>query len=306
MNGVLVIDKPEDFTSFDVVAVVRGMTGEKKIGHTGTLDPMATGVLLLLLGKAAKAADLLPDTEKEYRAHFRFGTRTDTGDSTGTVVETDDQPVSRETLQNALANFQGELQQIPPMYSAVSVGGKRLYQLAREGKEVERKARTIYVSRCELEEYNEETREGVLVVACSKGTYIRTLIEDIAAAVGSHGVMTALRRTRACGFNIEEATPLLELKQMAEREELWKVLQKALLSVDTLFRDEPCVTVSRAQAARFCNGGSLSMDRVRMPKIALNGETRFRVYREDGEFLGLAMANPEQQELRFVKRFSEV
>lgn len=305
MNGVLVIDKPEGFTSFDVVAVVRGLTREKKIGHTGTLDPMATGVLLLLLGRAAKAADLLPDTDKEYRAHFRLGERTDTGDRTGEVLQTDATPVTRETLQSVLHRFVGTISQIPPMYSAVSVGGKRLYQLAREGKEIERKPREIHVSRCELEAYDEQTREGVLLVACSKGTYIRTLIEDIAAAAGTLGVMTDLRRTRACGFSVEEATPLLELKAMTEQKELWQVLQQALLPVDTLFREEPCVTVSRAQAARFCNGGSLSMDRLRMPKINLTEPTRFRVYRDDGEFLGLSLADPEQQELRFVKRFSE-
>lgn len=306
MNGVLVIDKPKDFTSFDVVAVVRGLTREKKIGHTGTLDPMATGVLLLLLGRAAKAADLLSDTDKEYRAHFRLGERSDTGDCTGTVVERNDVAVSKEQLQEALQSFQGELEQIPPMYSAVSVGGKRLYELARKGIEVERKPRKIYLSRCELEEYHEETREGVLLVACSKGTYIRTLIEDIAAAVGTVGLMTDLCRTRACGFSIDEATPLLELKEMAEHEQLWKVLQKSLLPVDTLFREDPPVTVSRAQAGRFLNGGSLSLERLRMPKLELADGMRMRVYREDGEFLGLAAVNLQRQELRFVKRFLEV
>lgn len=306
MNGVLVIDKPRDFTSFDVVAVVRGLTKEKKIGHTGTLDPMATGVLLLLLGRAAKAADLLPDTDKEYRAAFRLGERTDTGDCTGTVQERDDSPVSKEQLEAALKGFQGELDQVPPMYSAVSVGGRRLYKLAREGVEVEREPRKIFISRCVLEQYDERTREGVLTVACSKGTYIRTLIEDIAAAVGTLGVMTGLRRTRACGFSVEEAIPLLELKAMAEQEELWRVLQKALLPVDTLFRDDPSVTVSRAQAARFLNGGSLSLQRLRLPRIALTADTRFRVYRDDGEFLGLSRVDQELQELRFLKRFSEL
>lgn len=305
MNGVLVIDKPQDFTSFDVVAVVRGLTHEKKIGHTGTLDPMATGVLLLLLGRAAKAADLLPDTDKEYRAAFRFGERTDTGDSTGKVLLRDDAAVPKEKLKETLRGFQGEIDQVPPMYSAVSVGGKRLYQLAREGMEIEREPRKVFISRCALEEYDEESREGVLTVSCSKGTYVRTLIEDIARAAGTVGVMTGLRRTRACGFSVEEAIPLLELKAMAEREELWRALQKALRPVDTLFRTDPAVTVSRAQAARFLNGGSLSLQRLRMPKIALTKETRFRIYRDDGEFLGLSRADPEQQELRFLKRFSD-
>lgn len=306
MNGVLLIDKPQDFTSFDVVAVVRRMTNEKKIGHTGTLDPMATGVLLLLLGRAAKAADLMPDTDKEYRAAFRLGERADTGDSTGRILARDDVPVSKERLKETLRRFQGEIDQIPPMYSAVSVGGKRLYQLARKGIEIEREPRKIFISRCTLEQYDEEKREGVLTVACSRGTYVRTLIEDIARAAGTMGVMTGLRRTRACGFSAEEAIPLLELKAMAEREELWRALQKALRPVDTLFRSDPAVTVSRAQAARFLNGGSLSMQRLRMPKIVLTRDTRFRVYRDDGEFLGLSRADPEQRELRFLKRFSDV
>lgn len=305
MNGVLLIDKPQDYTSFDVVAVVRGLTREKKIGHTGTLDPMATGVLVLLLGRAAKAADLLPDTDKEYRASFRLGERTDTGDSTGTLLGQDDVLVSKEKIEEAVKGFQGEIEQIPPMVSAVSVGGKRLYELARKGIEVERAARKVFISRCTLEEYDEQKREGVLTVACSKGTYVRTLIEDIARAAGTMGVMTALRRTRACGFSVEETTPLLELKAITDKDELAQRLQSALRPVDTLFRDEPEVTVSPAQAARFCNGGSLSVQRLRMPRIALTNGTRFRVYREDGTFLGLSKADPERGELRFLKRFSD-
>ena len=305
MNGVLLIDKPQDYTSFDVVAVMRGLTREKKIGHTGTLDPMATGVLVLLLGRAAKAADLLLDTDKEYRASFRLGEKTDTGDSTGKVLEQDDAPVSRETLEEAIGKFQGEIEQIPPMVSAVSVGGKRLYELARKGIEVEREPRKVFISRCALETYDEKTREGMLTVACSKGTYIRTLIEDIARAAGTVGVMTALRRTRACGFFAEETTPLLELKAITDQDALAQKLQSILRPVDTLFRDEPEVTVSPAQAARFCNGGSLSVQRLRMPRIALTGGTRFRIYGDDGTFLGLAKADPERGELRFVKRFSD-
>ena len=151
MNGVIILDKPQDFTSFDAVAVMRGLAKERKIGHTGTLDPMATGVLPLLLGRAAKAADLLPDTAKEYRAAFRFGERTDTGDATGKTVETDSRAVSRNSLDLALDGFRGQISQIPPMYSAVSVHGKRLYELARKGIEVEREARKIYIEELVLE-----------------------------------------------------------------------------------------------------------------------------------------------------------
>ena len=299
MDGIIVLDKPADFTSFDGVAVLRGLAKERKIGHTGTLDPMATGVLPLLLGRAAKAADLLPDTEKAYRAEFRLGEHRDTGDVTGKVLDQDDTPVSREILQAALENFQGELFQIPPMYSAVSVGGKRLYELARKGIEVEREPRKITVSELVLERYEESTREGVLLVTCSKGTYIRVLIEDIAKAAGTCGTMTALRRTYACGFSEQDALPIEELRRLAAEEKLHTVLRP----VESLFGDYPGVQVTPAQKTRFCNGGSLSVERLKMPRIALIDGLRFSVYGADGQFLGLAQANVEKNELRFLKKF---
>ncbi len=297
MNGVIILDKPPDFTSFDAVQVMRGLTHEKKIGHTGTLDPMATGVLPLLLGRAAKAAELLPDTEKEYRAGFRLGERRDTGDITGAVVETDSAPVSEKELKAAMKGFLGEIGQIPPMYSAVSIGGKRLYTLARKGIEVERKPRRITISRLELLEYDREKREGVLLAVCSKGTYIRVLLEDIARAAGSCGTMTSLRRTRACGFSETEALPLEELKKRAEGGSLGSVLR----STESLFEEYPAVTVTPAQAVRFCNGGSLSMNRLKMPRTALQEGDRLCVYEAGGRFLGLAKADPRQGELLFLK-----
>ncbi len=302
MNGVLIIDKPPDFTSFDVVAVVRGLTHEKKIGHTGTLDPMATGVLPLLLGRAAKAADLLPDTDKEYRAGFRLGERRDTGDVTGEVIRQDGVPVSRDRLEQAMKGFRGEIDQIPPMYSAVSVGGKRLYQLARQGIEVERKPRRITVSRLELESYDEQKREGVLTASCSKGTYIRVLCEDIAAAAGSCGTMTSLRRVRACGFSEADVVSLETLREKAASG-AW---ESVLRPVESLFSDDPAVRVSPAQAARFCNGGALSMDRLRMPRTVLAPNGRICVYDSGGRFLGLAKADLERSELRFLKLFAEL
>lgn len=254
-----------------------------------------------MLGRAAKAADLLPDTDKEYRARFRLGERRDTGDVTGTVVETSAAAVSREELEAAMERFRGEIEQVPPMYSAVSVNGKRLYELARQGIEVERKPRKIVISRLELVEYDETAREGSLLAACSKGTYIRVLIEDLAKAAGSCGTMTALRRTRACGFSEEEAHPLEEWKALAARGEL----RRALRPVESLFLDYPGVGVSPAQAARFCNGGSLAMDRIRMPRVTVVPDMRFRVYGPDQRFLGLSRADPERGELRFLKLFAE-
>lgn len=302
MNGVLVVDKPGGFTSFDVVAVARGLSHEKKIGHTGTLDPLATGVLPLLLGRAAKAADLLPDTDKVYRAAFRLGERRDTGDVTGEIVETDEIPISREKLEKAMEPFRGEIQQLPPMYSAVSVNGKRLYELARKGLEVERKPRPVTIFRLELEHYDPAAREGIFAVVCSKGTYIRALIEDIARGAGTCGTMTALRRVRACGFSEEEAISLDRLKELAAEGKLFQVLRP----VDSLFEEYPAVTVSQAQAARFQNGGSLAMERVKLPRITLRAGARLRIYRPGGSFLGLAEADPEQGQLKFLKLFTEV
>ena len=286
MNGILILDKPQGFTSFDAVAVLRGLAREKKIGHTGTLDPMATGVLPVLLGRAAKALNFLPDTDKEYTAAFRLGERRDTGDITG-----------QEALEAALPAFRGEILQVPPMYSAVSVGGKRLYELARKGLEVERQARPVTVSALELLSYDAQSREGRLRVACSKGTYIRVLIEDIAKAAGSCGTMTALRRVRACGFGEGDARSLEELKALAAEGRL----EEALLPVERLFGEYPAVWVSPAQAQRFQNGGALDLARLRR----VPPEGLCRVKGPQGLFLGLGRVEPEAGQLRFVKSFLE-
>ena len=170
MNGVLVIDKPRDFTSFDVVAVIRGVCGTKKVGHTGTLDPMATGVLPVLLGNATKAQSLMPDSDKAYEAEFMLGVRTDTLDITGNVTAKKDARMRFEDVDGVLDGFRGEIMQLPPMYSAVSVDGKRLYDLARQGIEVEREKRAVTIERLELLSFDENTQTGRLSVYCSKGT----------------------------------------------------------------------------------------------------------------------------------------
>ncbi len=302
MNGVIILDKPAGFTSFDAVAVMRGLAHEKKIGHTGTLDPMATGVLPLLIGRAAKAADLLPDTDKEYMAGFRLGERFDTGDVTGRVIERSPARVSREELLRVLEGFRGDVMQVPPMYSAVSVGGQRLYKLARQGIEIEREARRIHIGALELTEFDENAQSGVLTVACSKGTYIRALIEDIAGAAGTLGVMTSLRRVRACGFTEDDAVALEDLRTLSAGGKLDTVLRP----VETLFGDYPAVGVSTAQAARFCNGGGLDIGRLRMPRIALREGQRFCVFGPEGRFLGLAAVRTERNELGFLKLFAEI
>lgn len=300
MTGVLILDKPADFTSFDAVAVCRRLCHERKIGHTGTLDPMATGVLPLLLGKATRAASLLEDTDKEYEAGFRLGVSTDTEDSTGKVLETSDTPVSRELLESLLPRFRGEIMQVPPMYSAVSKDGKRLYELARKGIEVERDARPVTIFKLELIEYHEETREGKLTVSCSKGTYIRTLIADLAKAAGSLGVMTALRRTKACGFTLADAITLDEAKALSEA----GTLEEKLRPVESLFAHLSAVTVSGAQATRFGNGGQLDLKRIPAfrKQNPPDGEI-VRVRGEKGEFLGLGQVQAEKGWLAILKLF---
>lgn len=297
MNGIIILDKPSGFTSFDAVAVLRGLSHQKKIGHTGTLDPMATGVLPILLGRAAKALNFLPDTDKEYVASFRLGERRDTGDITGEVVEQSPAPVALEALEAALPRFRGEILQVPPMYSAVSVGGKRLYELARKGLEVDRPARPVTISRLELLSYDPQTKEGSLRVGCSKGTYIRALIEDLARAAGSCGAMTALRRTSACGFSQEDAHSLEALKALAAEGRL----EEALLPVEGLFALYPAVRVSPAQATRFQNGGGLDLARLRgVPEGGL-----CRVKSPQGLFLGLGQVDRARGEMKFVKSFLE-
>ena len=300
MTGVLILDKPADFTSFDAVAVCRRLCHERKIGHTGTLDPMATGVLPLLLGKATRAASLLEDTDKEYEAGFQLGVSTDTEDSTGKVLETSDTPVSRELLESLLPRFRGEIMQVPPMYSAVSKDGKRLYELARKGIEVERDARPVTIFKLELIEYHEETREGKLMVSCSKGTYIRTLIADLAKAAGSLGVMTALRRTKACGFTLADAITLDEAKALSEA----GTLEEKLRPVESLFAHLPAITVSGAQTARFGNGGQLDLKRIPAfrKQNPPDGEI-VRVRGEKGEFLGLGQVQAEKGWLAILKLF---
>ena len=202
MNGVLCIDKPEGMTSFDVIARLRRITHTRRIGHTGTLDPMATGLLPVLFGTATKACDLMPESGKRYRAAFQLGFTSDTEDIWGTLSPTGAAFPEKEAVEAALVPFRGEILQLPPMYSALSVGGKRLYELAREGKTVERTPRPVTISRLDLLAYDAVSGRGELDVACSKGTYIRTLCADLGASLGTGAVMAALRRTEACGFTL--------------------------------------------------------------------------------------------------------
>lgn len=299
MDGVIIVDKPRDFTSFDVVAVMRRLCGQKKIGHTGTLDPMATGVLPLLLGKATRAASLLEDTDKEYEAGFRLGYSTDTQDVTGKTLRQSSRRVNREQVEAALAAFRGDILQTPPMYSAVQINGRRLYDLARQGIEVEREARPVTIYQLELTDFDEEAQSGTLNVRCSKGTYIRTICADIGEALGTFGVMSSLRRTAAAGFRLADSVTLDEARELSAQ----GTLENKVLPVETLFENRPALTVSPGQARRFGNGGALSLDRISILRQDCTDGAFFRVNSPEGEFLGLGQVSAEAQELKVLRLF---
>lgn len=300
MNGVLCIDKPEKMTSFDVIARLRRITHTRKIGHTGTLDPMATGLLPVLFGTATKACDLLPESGKRYRAGFQLGVTSDTEDIWGTLSPVDTPYPEEPAVQSALNSFRGEIMQVPPMYSAISVGGKRLYQLAREGKTVERQPRPVEISALTLLQYDPETGRGALDVSCSKGTYIRTLCADIGHALGTGAVMTSLRRTEACGFTLREA---LTLEQVEERMDAG-TLEDSLLPAEQLFTGYPSLKLNEIQTRMFLNGVRLDLGRIHGAD-KLTTLTPWRIYSHEGLFLGLGQGFQEEQELRLLKFFIE-
>ena len=258
MNGIICIDKPEGFTSFDVVAKLRGITKIRRIGHAGTLDPMATGVLPVFIGRATKACDMLPDSDKEYEAEFRLGVVTDTQDSTGEVLSECRSSFSTAEVEAVVSGFLGEQEQIPPMYSAVKVDGKRLYDLARQGIEVERKPRKITVYRIELLSFDEETQSGKLVISCSKGTYIRTICHDLGQRLGSGAIMTALRRTRAAGFSLSDCMTIEEAQRLSDPEEL----EKAILPIDRVFSFMKRLNLNPRNTELFLNGVKLDANKL--------------------------------------------
>ena len=294
MNGILCIHKPEGFTSFDVVAKLRGITHQKKIGHAGTLDPMATGVLPVFLGTATRACDLLPDSDKTYIAGFQLGVVTDTQGRTGTVLETRESSLTWEDLLSVMERFTGDQMQVPPMYSAVKIGGKKLYEIARKGGEIERPARPVTIYRLELKEFDRAAQRGSFLASCSKGTYIRTLCHDIGQALGPGAVLTSLCRTRAAGFDLSDCLTLQQVQDLADNGEL----EQEVTPVSRVFQSLPVLRLNQPQARMFVNGVKLDLNR-----LSLNGAGRHSVYGPNGEFLGLASPRPEQGELAIDKLF---
>lgn len=294
IEGILCIDKPAGHTSFDVVARMRGIAGTRKIGHGGTLDPMATGVLPLFFGRAAKACDILPDQDKRYTATFQLGCTTDTQDCTGTILEERPVAAGRAEVERLLPAFTGELMQSPPMYSAVKIGGKRLYDLARSGIEVERPARAITIYSLDLLHADEQHHCYTIDVACSKGTYIRTLCHDIGQQLGCGAMLTALRRTRACGFSLDGCITLEEASALAAQGQLGK----KLLPVHSAFAALPRLVLTAKQACHFCNGVQMSLG-----QFPSRVDGQVAVYRQDGVFLAVAEPDEGQQTLRRLRLF---
>ena len=285
-NGVIIIDKPQGWTSMDVCAKLRGIFHEKRVGHAGTLDPMATGVLPVFLGRATRAVEFAADGAKEYHAVLRLGTVTDTQDVTGTVLETNPFHVTAAEIETVLPRFRGAIEQIPPMYSAIKVDGKKLYDLARKGKKVERKPRPVTIHALELGEQLSAT-DFRLRVECSKGTYIRTLCHDIGQALGCGATMAQLRRTCAAGYTLAQAVTLEQVQGAEDPASL-------LAPVESYFAHLPALTLTAAQAKCVRNGMAFTF----------HEEGEWRVYDPNGAFL--AVCRTVEGKLTTVKSFFEV
>lgn len=298
INGIVIIDKEAGFTSHDVVAKMRGICGQRKIGHTGTLDPMATGVLPVFLGSATKLCDMLADRDKEYIARLLLGVETDTQDMTGRVLAEHPVEAEEEQVREAVWSFVGEYRQVPPMYSALKVNGKKLYELARAGREVERSARPVTIHELEILECSLPSVQ--MRVVCSKGTYIRTLCADIGAKLGCGGAMQSLRRSRVGEFSLKDARGLGEMQRLKEEGRLGD----AVLPVDSVFADCPALHAGEQGSRLLDNGNPIA------PGQTLEGETHapgrwVRMYRADGSFGGIYAYEPAGRRYRPVKMFLE-
>lgn len=306
-NGIINIYKEAGFTSHDVVAKLRGILGQKKIGHTGTLDPEAVGVLPVCLGKGTKVCDLLTDKDKTYEAVIRFGVVTDTQDMTGQVLRSCDACVKEEELLKAMSQFEGEYEQVPPMYSALKVGGKKLYELAREGKTIERKARKVFIYELTLLSIAEDGKSAAMRVHCSKGTYIRTLCEDIGEILGCGAAMEKLTRTQVGVFAIEDARTLDQVSELVKAGEAESLIRP----VDSLFTAWPAVMVKKDAEKLLFNGNPMKKGCLVMAKedadlpmadILKEGQP-VRVYDSDGRFCAVYTYDQQRAMFKNEKMF---
>lgn len=295
MNGIIVVNKPKNHTSFDVIAILRKKLGQKKIGHMGTLDPMATGVLPILLGSTAKFQIFTEENEKEYIAEIIFGLTTTTWDVFGEEIKRKQTKVSKEDLTEILPKFTGEIMQIPPMFSAIKKNGVKLCDLARKGKEIERDARKVEIKKLEILDFNTEKQTAKLKVLCSKGTYIRSLCHEIGLTLGAGACMGELTRTLSNSFKLEESTELEKIKNM----ELNEIVENLVLPTDRLFESNRAVNVSEEQAIMFKNGIALKTELLNAPEEFKDGEI-VKIY-EAKKFIGLGKFDSSEKLIKYLK-----
>lgn len=289
-SGILIVDKPAGWTSMDVCAKLRGVFHEKRVGHGGTLDPLATGVLPVFIGRATRAVEFAERSDKEYIAGIKLGVVTSTQDISGEILEQRSVQTNREQLKAALEQFRGDILQVPPMYSAIKISGRKLYELARKGREIERPPRPVSIKGLEiLDQRIDDASDYFLWIRCSKGTYVRTLCHDIGRVLGCGGCMSSLRRTAAAGFGVEDSYPMERILSAEHPEAL-------LLPVDTLFQDREKLVLSPAAEKKIRNGMTAVLPSL-MP-----GE--YRTYARNGEFLALCRARDGK--LSTIKSFFEV
>jgi tRNA pseudouridine55 synthase len=289
MNGIILVDKPEGWTSHDVVAKLRGMLGERRIGHSGTLDPMATGLLVVFVGRATRAVEFAESHEKEYIAGLRLGIETDTQDITGSILKTSETPVSREELLAVLPEFTGDIRQTPPMYSAIKIDGQKLCNLARKGIEVERESRPVTIEKLEI--VGESGGDFILRVVCSKGTYVRTLCHDIGRKLEAGAALSSLRRTKAGNFSVDNAHTIEQIRGFIQN----GGIEELVLPVDSLFDEYPKLIITDKQKQKCLCGNSFDVT---------EEDGTYRVYAGDGAFLMLG--NVEHGQMRTVKSFFEI
>ena len=289
MQGMILLDKPEGMTSFSAVSVVKQIFGEKRVGHTGTLDPMATGVLPILLGRATRLCELMLTADKRYTAEVLIGVETDTLDITGNVISETDCDISVAEFESVCSRFVGEYEQVPPMFSALKKDGVRLYDLARQGVEIEREARTVNIKKLDIIEKSGKNK-FIIDVICSKGTYIRSLADDLGKALGVGATLTMLRRTETAGYTADMCVTLDELKENP---------QKYLREADSVVSYCPAVNVTDNQTRRFLNGGELFLERINFDTEVSDGDL-IRVYSYDNKFLGLGLVDGELLKIKCI------
>lgn len=295
MNGILIINKPKGYTSFDIISILRKKLGQRKIGHMGTLDPMATGVLPVLLGEAAKFQIYCKENDKQYTVNMHLGTTTDTLDITGKIISNTESKIKLEEFKKILNNFKGDILQIPPMFSAIKIGGQKLCNLARKGLEIKREARKIKIKKINILCFDEKNQNITLEVLCSKGTYIRSLCSDIGKELGCGAVMTALERTLSNGFTISQSVSLEKIEELSADD----IINNYVLPTDTLFKNLNKTVVSDAQAKRFQNGGNLSLQR--LPHSLNFKDTEIIKVYTTQTFVGLGKIDKGKNELKILK-----